>query len=121
MMLGKHGVPRDECLELVHYVKEDCAHLSFDGLMTIGRMNHHPDVSGPNPDFVVMYVWCMWCNGLSFKVLDFINFVTTLQSLVECGKKVQSALQLPGRIELSMGMSADYEHAVSCHGNHLTC
>ena len=61
-MLGKHGVPSDECMELVNYVKEDCAHLSFDGLMTIGRMNHHPGVSGPNPDFVViMYICVVWC------------------------------------------------------------
>lgn len=75
-MLGKHGVPSDECMELVHYIKEDCVHLSFDGLMTIGRMNHHPDVSGPNPNFVVMmYVWCMWCNSLSVKGLDFINII----------------------------------------------
>ena len=50
---GKHGVASEECLDLVQYVKEECDHLSFGGLMTIGRMNHQPDVNGPNPDFMV--------------------------------------------------------------------
>lgn len=69
LMLGKHGVPCDDCMELVHYVKQDCAHLCFGGLMTIGRMNHHPDVSGPNPDFVVMMSFVLYICGILVWIL----------------------------------------------------
>jgi uncharacterized pyridoxal phosphate-containing UPF0001 family protein len=37
----------------VQYVMEECHHLSFAGLMTIGRMNHQHQIHGPNPDFTV--------------------------------------------------------------------
>lgn len=53
LLSGKHGVACEDCLELVQYIREECSHLNFAGLMTIGKMNHQADVSGPNPDFVV--------------------------------------------------------------------
>ena len=43
----------EECLELVQYIREECEHLHFAGVMNIGRMNHQPHISGPNPDFEV--------------------------------------------------------------------
>lgn len=46
--------------------------------------------------------------------------IPPLQTLVRCGSHIQSELQLSHPLELSMGMSADYEHAVSCyHGYHM--
>ena len=51
--LDKHGVPSDGYLELVQYIREECEHLSFAGLMTIGRINHQHQINGPNPDFMV--------------------------------------------------------------------
>lgn len=57
------------------------------GLMTIGAYGY--DVSkGPNPDFL---------------------------NLVACRDHVCRSLSLqPNDVELSMGMSTDFEHAVSC-------
>ena len=43
----------DGCLDLVEYIREECEHLHFAGLMTIGRMNHQHQIHGPNPDFTV--------------------------------------------------------------------
>ena len=51
--LGKHGVGVDGCLDLVEYIREECEHLHFAGLRTIGRMNHQHQIHGPNPDFTV--------------------------------------------------------------------
>ena len=46
-------------------------------------------------------------------------FLFVQQNLRECGEHIQSTLQLTDKLELSMGMSADYEHAVSCCGSSL--
>ena len=54
--------------------------------MTIGMFGR-PESERPNPDFV---------------------------SLVDCRKRVSDALDVPlDSLELSMGMSGDFEHAVS--------
>lgn len=82
---SKHGVGVDGCLDLVQYIRDECEHLHFAGLMTIGRMNHQHQIHGPNPDFMLLW---------------------------ECRKHICSTLELSDRLELSMGMSADYEHAV---------
>ena len=47
----KHGCQPEESVELAHRITEDCKHLTFCGLMTIGRVRHLP---GPNPDFLVL-------------------------------------------------------------------
>lgn len=81
----KSGCKVEDASSLVKYVLENCKYLEFMGLMTIGEYGY--DISkGPNPDFL---------------------------SLVECRKKVCENLGLDQKnVELSMGMSSDYEHAV---------
>ncbi|CAH2274624.1 erlin-2 isoform X1 [Pelobates cultripes] len=83
---SKHGLAPGEAVELVKHIKEKCPSLEFVGLMTIGSFGY--DITqGPNPDFQLM---------LS-------------QRQVVCEKL---GLQLD-MVELSMGMSNDFEHAVT--------
>ena len=83
----KSGVDPEEAVQLVQFVRDRCPRLQLLGLMTIGAYGF--DVrTGPNPDF---------------------------QRLIACRDRVCVALSLqPLDLELSMGMSADFEHAVSC-------
>lgn len=103
---GKQGCTAEELPELVHYLLKECSHLELCGLMTIGRMRHSIQ-QGPNPDFTVsaanLYQSCSESACL------------LLQTLVQCRESVMSAFNFPRLLELSMGMSADFEHAVS-HG-----
>ncbi|XP_026055915.1 pyridoxal phosphate homeostasis protein-like [Carassius auratus] len=82
---SKHGLPPDETVNLVKHIVSQCPALDFAGLMTIGRYGY--DLSeGPNPDF---------------------------QMLVERREEVCESLQIPvEQVELSMGMSTDFEHAI---------
>ncbi|XP_048746939.2 pyridoxal phosphate homeostasis protein-like [Ostrea edulis] len=82
---NKHGCNEEEMASVVKEIKENCPHLEFAGLMTIGSFNH--DITkGPNPDFL---------------------------KLSRCRDKVCQELQLEEQeVELSMGMSGDYEHAI---------
>ena len=50
---AKYGCQLEKCEDLVQFVIEDCEHLDFRGLMTIGRLGHVPEEHGPNPDFLV--------------------------------------------------------------------
>ncbi|XP_011871482.1 PREDICTED: proline synthase co-transcribed bacterial homolog protein [Vollenhovia emeryi] len=81
----KHGCDIAEVSTLVKYIIQECPNLKFKGLMTIGMLGY--DVSsGPNPDFVCLTV---------------------------CREKLRDKLGIDIRdIELSMGMSNDYEHAI---------
>lgn len=81
----KNGCEIEQVCPLVKHVIDNCKNLEFVGLMTIGMFGY--DVAkGPNPDFVC---------------------------LKECKKKVSEELGIDLKdIELSMGMSCDYEHAV---------
>ncbi|KAL6257150.1 hypothetical protein P5V15_012082 [Pogonomyrmex californicus] len=81
----KNGCDVAEVSTLVKYVIENCPNLKFIGLMTIGMFGY--DVSnGPNPDFIC---------------------------LIKCREKVCDELGIDMKdIELSMGMSSDYEHAI---------
>ncbi|XP_051157940.1 pyridoxal phosphate homeostasis protein [Leptopilina boulardi] len=81
----KNGCKIEEAPSLVKYVLENCKYLEFVGLMTIGQYGY--DLSkGQNPDFL---------------------------SLVECRKNVCQELGLDQKnVQLSMGMSSDYEHAI---------
>ncbi|XP_012253352.2 pyridoxal phosphate homeostasis protein [Athalia rosae] len=81
----KNGCEPKEASDLVKHVLENCKNLKFDGLMTIGMYGY--DVSkGPNPDFV---------------------------SLKNCRENICKELNLdPKTVELSMGMSSDFEHAI---------
>lgn len=81
----KGGCEPDTCWTLVDHVLKECNHLKFIGLMTIGKYGY--DLSlGPNPDFL---------------------------TLRKCRDDVCAKLDLKkSDVELSMGMSNDYEHAI---------
>lgn len=81
----KSGCEIEEVSTLVKHVIENCKNLKFMGIMTIGMYGY--DVSkGPNADFL---------------------------KLKKCREDVSKELNIDWKdIELSMGMSDDYEHAV---------
>ncbi|BFY98498.1 hypothetical protein BsWGS_01537 [Bradybaena similaris] len=82
---SKSGCSPEEVLQLVKYINEECPRISLVGLMTIGSFDHNPS-TGPNPDFEAL-----------FKVRE----------------NVCKALDIrPQDLDLSMGMSNDYEHAI---------
>lgn len=86
----KSGVTPEECILLSKYVTEECSHLRFLGLMTIGKFGHNL-LEGPNPDFF---------------------------TLIKCKEKVCQELDLsPKDVQLSMGMSEDFEHAIELGSN----
>ncbi|XP_022199490.2 pyridoxal phosphate homeostasis protein [Nilaparvata lugens] len=82
---GKSGVRPDEVTGLASHIIKNCSNLKLIGLMTIGEFGY--DYSkGPNPDFV---------------------------SLVECREKLCTSLEMSrDSLELSMGMSDDFEYAI---------
>lgn len=82
----KSGCEVEEVTSLVKHVIDDCKNLELIGIMTIGQYGY--DVSnGPNPDFLC---------------------------LKKCRDDVCKELGLDSKnVELSMGMSTDYEHAVT--------
>merc|ERR1712228_541863 len=74
----------------VQHIREKCPKLRFSGLMTIGNLGNSLAISGnrPNPDFEV---------------------------LRSVRKKGSEQLNVPeSEIELSMGMSNDFEEAIKC-------
>ncbi|XP_077991966.1 pyridoxal phosphate homeostasis protein-like [Glandiceps talaboti] len=89
---SKHGCRPTEIVNLSRHVIEKCTNLQFMGLMTIGAFDH--DLSkGPNPDF---------------------------QRLIECKEDVCKELELATEsVELSMGMSNDFEHAISVGSSNI--
>ncbi|XP_062911423.1 pyridoxal phosphate homeostasis protein isoform X2 [Mobula hypostoma] len=82
---SKHGLSAEHTVETVRHIFDNCPNLEFVGLMTIGKYGY--DLSaGPNPDFQVM---------------------------LACRQELCGKLNLPlEAVELSMGMSTDYEHAI---------
>eukprot|EP00850_Spirogloea_muscicola_P010786 SM000064S19808 [mRNA] locus=s64:489049:493809:- [translate_table: standard] len=79
---SKFGVEPAECLELVRHVHSGCPNLVFAGLMTIGMLDY-----SPKPE--------------CFKVL------------AGCREEISRQLEIPAdELELSMGMSQDFEQAV---------
>ncbi|XP_065833539.1 pyridoxal phosphate homeostasis protein-like [Oscarella lobularis] len=83
---SKNGCSPDSCVDLVEHIVKNCHLLDFRGLMTIGQWGH--DYSqGSNPDF---------------------------ETLSQCRVSVSEKLSLPlDAIELSMGMSGDFEEAIA--------
>ncbi|KAH9383737.1 pyridoxal phosphate homeostasis protein [Haemaphysalis longicornis] len=81
----KNGIEPRDVSQLVKFLLGECPSLKFSGLMTIG-MAEHDQGSGPNPDFVC---------------------------LAKCREELcaELGLNLPD-VELSMGMSADFEEAI---------
>lgn len=83
---AKSGIEPSETTKVVGHVLENCPNLEFKGLMTIGQYDYDT-TKGPNPDFL---------------------------TLVKCRQEVCENLKLDiNEVELSMGMSTDFEHAVS--------
>ncbi|XP_069341362.1 pyridoxal phosphate homeostasis protein isoform X2 [Eulemur rufifrons] len=82
---SKHGLPPSETTAVVEHINAKCPSLEFVGLMTIGSFGH--DLSqGPNPDF---------------------------QVLLSLREELCAKLHIPPeRVELSMGMSMDFQHAI---------
>lgn len=74
-----------ELSALTKHIINDCPNLTFMGIMTIGRFGY--DITnGPNPDFIC---------------------------LSKCREAICNELEINIKnVELSMGMSNDYEHAV---------
>jgi len=89
---NKNGVaPGPETLDLSRHIVEKCPNLSFKGLMTIGDLgNSKPNLPRTQPD----------------SNPDFL-------SLIKCRKEVCKEMNLAeANLELSMGMSNDYEEAI---------
>ena len=89
---AKCGCRPEDVPQLARHVQDKCTSLEFCGLMTIGKMAHDYDL-GPNPDFEVL--------------------VGTREEL--CARLGLEA----GSVELSMGMSADYEQAVTAGSSNV--
>ncbi|XP_061544023.1 pyridoxal phosphate homeostasis protein isoform X3 [Phycodurus eques] len=82
---SKYGLLPEETVNTVKHIVSECSALQFSGLMTIGRYGYNLTL-GPNPDFQMLLSW---------------------------RQKVCDSLKLPlEEVELSMGMSTDFEHAV---------
>ncbi|KAL1923703.1 uncharacterized protein VTP21DRAFT_8683 [Calcarisporiella thermophila] len=79
---SKGGIKPDESIDVARHIIENCPKLELTGLMTIGAADHDP-ANGPNPDF---------------------------KCLADCKNSVEQTLKI--ELELSMGMSDDFEHAL---------
>lgn len=83
---SKSGCDPKDCVQLVKFVIENCPHLKFCGLMTIGSILHSKSQSDDQPDF---------------------------ELLCKCRDEVCKELSLKKEdVELSMGMSSDYLKAI---------
>lgn len=79
---SKYGVAPDDAVPLATHIRDECQNLIMAGLMTIGQ----PDYSSKPENFTC---------------------------LMDVRRKVAEALQVPAEsLELSMGMSGDFEQAV---------
>ena len=129
---AKYGVHPSECVPLVQHVRSSCPHLSFAGLMTIGM----PDYSSKPQNFEV---WHLSSNPTAFVLSSlcktsmqpffftctlsacavFLYFRGLVQCLDACRRSVCEQLGLKVEdVELSMGMSNDFEQAVSGRSIH---
>ncbi|CAG0915737.1 unnamed protein product [Notodromas monacha] len=89
---GKSGIEPKDAVGVVKHLLSNCPRLEFVGLMTIGDYEaSHNIADGPNPDFM---------------------------KLREVRDQVCNELELQD-VELSMGMSADYEHARLNNGSEM--
>jgi pyridoxal phosphate enzyme (YggS family) len=86
---SKSGVSPADAIELCRHVRDNCPHLQLAGLMTIGAIarSHATGEGVENEDF---------------------------KGLVETRDRVAEGLGIEkGALELSMGMSADFESAIA--------
>ena len=90
---NKFGCDPSCCPALVNHIITNCPKLSFTGLMTIGKFGYDADTMGVNPDFL---------------------------ELSKCRDVVCRDLRIEiETVELSMGMSSDYEHAIELGSNNV--
>lgn len=89
----KNGVDPSQACILFRHIREKCNNLNVVGVMTIGAFGH--DYSkGPNPDFI---------------------------ALMKCHKQICDECSVgPESLQVSMGMSDDFEKAVRKSGKVLT-
>ena len=91
----KSGVEPDEAHGLCKHIRENCSHLKLQGLMTIGAIARSKEAS----------------HGVENE--DFLK-------LRETRDDVAKALDIdPNELELSMGMSEDFESAIRCGSNEV--
>lgn len=87
---SKSGVTtNEEVLQLAKHIIDNCSRLQFSGLMTIGgkwKQSNPDDPQDVNPDFVKL-----------FQLRKFLSESLALEA---------------SQLELSMGMSDDFEHAI---------
>ena len=91
----KSGIAPEDAAELCKHIKEHCLHLHLQGVMTIGAIarSKHTSEGNENEDFI------------------------TLRNVRD---RVSDALEIPKEdMELSMGMSEDFESAVRCGSNEV--
>ena len=82
---SKHGCPVEGVVDLASHISTSCPQLELCGLMTIGKPKHDY-TQGPNPDF---------------------------QLMIDLRSRVASSIGVNEQeLELSMGMSADFEEAI---------
>ena len=129
---AKYGIQPSDCVDLAKHVKFQCPHLKILGLMTIGM----PDYTSCPANFKVTFFNCKNFNQVlnrmkctrqsSFKWKEVNKLIKIwilcsilkrmLQTLFECRQQVSKELGIPEEeLELSMGMSGDFEQAVSNH------
>ena len=86
ILAEKNGVKPSDAVNLYRFVLEKCENLYCEGVMTIGAFGH--DYSkGPNPDFI---------------------------ELMKCHEEICRTFEKsPDEVQVSMGMSDDFEKAVS--------
>eukprot|EP00050_Salpingoeca_kvevrii_P011043 m.12319 g.12319 ORF g.12319 m.12319 type:complete len:230 (+) comp3222_c0_seq2:207-896(+) len=83
---NKNGVEPEGAAALARHIVDNCPHLKLAGVMTIGQIGRVVGEGETNPDF---------------------------ERLVECRKDVAAQLGIDeGELEMSMGMSGDFEHAI---------
>lgn len=86
LIIAKSGIEPNAVIDLYRHITENCKHLSPKGVMTIGMFGYDYSL-GPNPDFLC---------------------------LLDCHKNVCNTFNFtPENVQISMGMSDDFEKAVS--------
>jgi len=86
---SKSGCDPKQCLDLASFIHKDCNKLILAGLMTIGKYGD------PNP-------------------VPYFNKLSELRSQVEDTLSLES-----NSLELSMGMSGDFEKAIECGSTNI--
>ena len=85
--LEKNGIKTSEVCTVYDHIRNNCKYLKIMGLMTIGSLDASLNSSDRNPDF---------------------------EALVKCRENICKSFNIDAScIELSMGMSHDFEQAVS--------